>query len=129
MSEPMIMRINERICIPTHATLLIMRKYVSTYSHENVQPHSHKHTDTKGSIDIRRRHGYGPLVSGYRRLISMSVLTCTITSHCVNKNVVKTTTRIISRALHAELLIVGPIRLFCTVVCKGPSHNSTYQHV
>ena len=91
---------------------------------------THTHASThirRGDIHNRRRHGYGPFVPSYRRLISMFVLFCVIAS---TDNVMKKmTTRSASHALHAKSLIVGLIWSMCTVLCAGPSHNSTYQHV
>ena len=81
----------------------------------------------RGDIHNRRRHGYGPFVPGYRRLISMSILTRTITCHSINEYCSgKTATRIISHLPHAESLIVGPVLLMCNAICRGPSHDSTH---
>ena len=86
MPGRVIICIYELICTYTHATLSIMRKYLSAFSCEHVRPtHTRTHTYERGDVHNRRRHGYGPFVPSYRRLISMFVLIRAILCHRINR--------------------------------------------
>ena len=85
MRGHVIMCIYELIYTYTHATLSIMPKYLSALS-EHVRPtHTRTHTYKRGDVRNRRRHGYGPFVPSYRRLISMFVLIRAILCHRINR--------------------------------------------